>query len=180
MTKTEFAFTCTASSLFAESDDVYFWTFTLVKVMPDWCYGRTWDHFLCAVSQHIDGNVSGVRVLEPHKLHGLHYHALVNRRLSVHFLRRIGKRFGFGRIHVKRADSGAISYLSKYLTKQFTREHKLHAGIRRWSSFGATTKSRVSDIEVDSPLARRARDFREAYGRPLKYHEWLALKRMHG
>ncbi len=180
MTKTQFAFTCTAGSLFAESDDVYFWTFTLTKGMPDWWYGRTWLHFLRAVEHHIDGNVSGVRVIEPHKVHGLHYHALVNRRLSVHFLRRIGKRYGFGRIHVKHADSGAIAYLAKYLTKQFTKEHRLHTGVRRWSSFGATSKSRVCDIEVDSPMARRARSFREAYGRPMKFREFCALKRMHG
>lgn len=180
MTKTEFAFTCTAGSLFDESDDVYFWTFTLVKGMPDWFYGNTWNHFLRAIEDHIDGNVSGVRVIEPHKQHGLHFHALVNRRLSVRFIRRIGKRFGFGRIHVKKADSGAVGYLSKYLTKQFAKEHKLHAGIRRWSAFGATRKSRVRDIEVDSPVTRRARAFREAYGRPLNFAEFCALKRMHG
>jgi hypothetical protein len=100
-TVTAFKFTC--DDLFRTSEHVYFWTFTVKELMPSWWVPNTWHHFQRAIQDEI-GKFKGVRVFEWHQNHGLHIHALVNVRLNIHDLRRIGGRFGFGVMWVKVAN----------------------------------------------------------------------------
>ena len=145
MTKTQAAFLLSVEKLFAMSKAVYFWTFTFKKVYPDWWYPGAWRKFALDVTNLYGGYVCGLRVLEAHKEHGLHYHLLVNRRINIHLMLRMAKRYGFGRIGVERADKGSGRYLAKYLAK----ENKLH-GVARWHSFGAFEAVRVSDVVIES------------------------------
>jgi len=151
MTKSEVAFRFTAANLFEDVPEVYFWTFTFKEVMPDWYYSNTFCTFLRAL-QDIHGNViQGLKVLELHKDHGLHFHCLLSERVSVHVVRRLGKRYGIGRVHVKRADAGSIDYLAKYISKQFKQANKLFGKVSRWGTIGPVRKCRVRDVEVTSP-----------------------------
>ncbi len=97
---------------------------------------------------------SGVRVFELHPNgHGLHVHVVTTEFISVNQVRPICKRFGWGRVHVKRISGAkASNYLAKYLTKQRKAWHgaKL-TGVRWWGVFGKVEKHvRVVDIECIS------------------------------
>ena len=118
--------------------------------------------FLNHLRKVTGGDFSGVRVAELHKTHGVHFHALMNRRLDVRLVRRVGHCHGIGRIHVCVADQNgdaAAKYLSKYLSKQ--RSGPLcESGrrARRWASFGPIKGTRICDLINDSPqwVFRRA------------------------
>ena len=109
--------------------------------------------FLKHLRNVLEGDWGGVRVAELHKEHGVHYHALINRRLSVDVVRRVARCHGIGRIFVEVADNNGAAYLSKYLSKQ--RAGPLcRSGrrARRWASFGPIRKTRVCDVVNDSPM----------------------------
>ncbi len=148
-TLTAFRFTC--EELFRFNRQVYFWTFTLKQVMPAWWVPNTWHHFQRAIQDRV-GKFRGVRVFEWHRDHGLHIHALVNVRLDIHELRRIGARFGFGVMWVRIADENAPKYLSKYLSKEMGR---MPPGMRAWATFGGCRQfgSRVRDIKTTGERA---------------------------
>lgn len=150
--KSKAAFLMSARILFEESRHVYFWTFTWVNVYNDWEYPKFWNQFARRVL-NIYPMACGLRVLEAHTMHGLHYHLLVNKRLSIQLISRLAKRWGIGRIGVERATWGGVEYLAKYLIKYGA---KLH-GVRRWGSFGSWTAVRTNDIEIDSPYMRSRR-----------------------
>lgn len=156
MTKSKAAFLMSAQALFGLGRRVYFWTFTFKNTYPDWWYPAAWRKFALAVYNLYGGDVCGLRVIEAHKEHGLHYHLLVNRRMSIHLIRRIATPLGIFWIHVsKRAvPFAAALYVSKYVTKYGP---KLHEGIHRWNTFGAFQAVKKNSVIIDSPYMRARR-----------------------
>lgn len=155
LTKTKAAFLLTAESMFEKYPKVYFWTFTFYRVHPDWEASQRFTRFLNHLQKVTDKGWGGLRVAELHKEHGLHFHALVNGRIAIDFVRRVGKCYGIGRVHVCKADVKSAAYLAKYLSKQ-KRGPKTKTGrnMRRWGAFGNVKQhaSRVSDLVNDSPM----------------------------
>jgi len=152
--KSQAAFIMSVHRLFDGGGRVYFWTLTFVKVYNDDEYGRLWRGFWRSMGG-AHGSVNrwkcpGIRVVEPHENHGLHFHFLTKKRLSVHIVRRIGKRFGVGRIDVERCDKGAGLYLSKYLGKS----KSFGMRVRSWGAMGGFLVCRKTDVEVDSAFHR--------------------------
>lgn len=162
-TKSQAAFTLSALKLFDEHPRVYFWTFTLREVMPDWRAMQAWRSMFQTLYNWHGTNLFGLRVVECHRSHGLHFHALLATRMSVHIARRAGKRFGFGRVHVCKADRGSILYLCKYLGK----EKHLLPGARAWDCVGRFQGTKVRNIEVDSLFHRNMKSI--ASGRRVHY-----------
>lgn len=158
--KSEAAWLLSCEKLFRDYSPIYFWTFTFSEVLNDWIYPRRWQGFVHDLVWTIyGGRLAGLRVLEVHKDHGLHYHALLNRRLYVRLARKIGHRYGIGRIHVMKADIGAAAYLSKYLDKdRFTTATR----IARWHSVGSFNAIHKNDIEVISPFNSAVQEAIEA------------------
>lgn len=162
--KSEVAFRWSCERLFETEERVYFWTFTFTRVMPDWCYSGVWFRFIKEVCDLYGGLLRGVKVVELHQTRGIHYHALLNRRVWVGEVRRIGKRYGIGRVHVVAADPGAVDYLAKYLSKGHRDENKLHAKCARWGTVGRFKGVRVKDIEVKSSFHDAIKEVQCAFG----------------
>jgi len=95
----------------------------------------------------------GVRVTELHKSHGIHFHLLLNRRIPLERMKRMGWEYGFGRMGVVRADIGTAEYLAKYLSKQYRLANDF-GGRRRWGTIGGFPPSRCRDIAYDTPVVR--------------------------
>lgn len=152
--KSKVAFWLTAERLFKSNVHVYFWTFTFAVLHSDTEASKLFTQFLYHLRRSLGGDWGGVRVAELHKEHGVHFHALINRRLAVDWVRRIGKCHGIGRIHVCKARRDAVDYLGKYLTKQREgpRHEKSGRRMRRWAAFGPVARTRVSDLVNDSPM----------------------------
>lgn len=148
------AFLMSSERLFDEfPNSVYFWTFTWPTCMPDSRYAESWKSFSLNLCNFFGNTVVGLRVWEVHPgeySHGLHCHALISRRLSIHIVRRLASRYGLGRVQVERADIGAAYYLCKYLTK----EKNLSKGMRQWGTIGGFNHVCVNSIEIDSCLIR--------------------------
>lgn len=149
MTKTLAAFRFTAESFSAEYRPCYFWTFTFTTVMPDWYYCRTWALFFRQLQDLYGGLLRGVKVLEFHKTHGVHYHCLLNVRIWVGEVRRIGKRYGIGIVHVIRARPDHVAYMAKYLEKDFHQKEQVFAKMARWGTVGGYQGTKVSNIKVE-------------------------------
>src|SRR5580692_6942696 len=135
VSKSKAAFLMSAERLFNHCGQVYFWTFTWPKCMPDWRYGPSWNLFIKGLNRFYGATIVGLRVWEVHPgeySHGLHCHALINRHLNIFIVRRIAKRYGLGHVWVARADIGAAGYLAKYITK----ENQLSPGMRQWGTIG--------------------------------------------
>ena len=152
-TKSSVAFQLTAEGLFQPGFRVYFWTFTFSELRADYVCLKLWSEFLGHLKKRFtDCAWGGVRVAELHRTHGVHFHALFNRRLPVDLVRQVAKQYGFGRIHVKVADKGAGPYLAKYLRKQKEAPVSESGGrSRRWAAFGAVARVLVKNIENCSP-----------------------------
>jgi hypothetical protein len=163
-TKSAVAFILSAEKLFEVEDKLYFWTFTFVDVLNDWDYSRTWGAFIKALCNLYGGTLRGLKVVEFHKRHGAHYHALVNKRIYAGRVRRLASRYGIGRVHVKMADGGATEYLSKYLGKDFKRRNQAFARMCRWGTIGAFSGTRIRDLEVISNFNRAVGTCRTAVG----------------
>jgi len=138
---------------------VYFWTFTFVKVHNEWDYSRLWKLFVQGLeyahgNRASRGRLLGLRVVEPHEQHGLHYHALLNVRLSLHIVRRVGARFGIGRVHVDRVPSSDAPIVAMYLAKYLAKRKEFATRIRSWGAIGGFLVCRGKDVEIDSPYSR--------------------------
>jgi len=155
VSKSQAAFLLTCQRGLAHGE-LYFWTFTFPKCCrSDAGANEAWRRFQRRWQEIEPHDFCGVRVAEVHPNgHGVHYHALCNKRVSIQIISRLAASFGFGRVSVTRADSGAFGYLAKYLSKG---GDKLQKGCRRWSSFGVMAKVRVRDVEVDSKFHRTMR-----------------------
>jgi len=148
MTKTQAAFCLSAQHLHETFPELYFWTFTFRSTWPDWYYPNAWNAFAKKLANMHGGLLCGLRVLEVHPGgHGLHYHALLNLRVSVHAVRKMGKPLGFGRVQVERVfEREQVFYLAKYLTK----DNELWPGMRRWGTVGGFRHCPVSRVECES------------------------------
>lgn len=165
MTKTEAAFRFTAEKLFAEYDRLYFWTFTFTETMPDWYYSRTFGRFMDDLQRTYSRQIRGVRVIEPHETHGLHYHAILTTRIWIELVLRISKRYGIGHVSVRKCDSQteSINYLAKYLSKYHG--SKFHAKISRWGTVGDFEGVKVKSIVKDSNFTRNFQRVQASWGR---------------
>jgi len=149
--KSQAAFILSAKKMFEVYPRVYFWTFTFRKTMADWYYPQCWNAFSVKLQTFFAFDLYGVRVLEVHPGgHGLHYHALFNKRIAVQIVRRFGASVGIGNIHVRRAERDDAYYLAKYLTKK----DEIYSGMRRWASVGGFKSVKKSQIIVDSAFSR--------------------------
>jgi len=171
MTKTEAAFIFSVQRLFAQYSKIYFWTFTLTKVYPDWYYSQCWAHLVRDLHHLYSGNIGGVRVIELHKNHGIHWHCLLNQRVWVGEVRRIGERYGFGRVHVKVADENVASYLLPYIKKDIRQGNEFFGGCARWGTVGTFKGLRVRDVEVESRYHSAIKRCQEATG--VRRFPWL-------
>jgi len=157
--RSQASFVLSVLRLFSLNKPVYFWTFTFVKVHDEWQYSKLWAAFIKGL-EYAHGNRSGrgrlfgLRVVEPHEQHGLHYHALLNVRLSVHIVRRVGRRFGIGRVHVDRVQSSDAPIVAMYLAKYLAKRKEFATRIRSWGAIGGMLVCRGKDVEIDSPYSR--------------------------
>jgi len=149
------AFRMNVDRLFESFPKVYFWTFTFRKCWPDWFYPNAWNVFSKRL-QHLHGGIlCGLRVVEVHEGgHGLHYHALLNLRVSVHVVRKLGKPLGIGRVHVQQCRTNKDGY---YLAKYLSKRNLLYPGMQRWGTVGGFSGVRKNNLEVDSPFHRNMR-----------------------
>lgn len=155
MTNSSLACEWNLEAVFEERKTAYFWTFTFVEVLDLEEACRRWGKLADWFKWFFKGTVWGVRVYELHDEHGLHVHAVVNRRVRVELVRPASERLGFGRIHVKRVDRKGARYLLKYLGKQY-RDPCLR-GRRMWACFGGWQgRSRTL---VKNIVKRNARTF---------------------
>lgn len=178
MTKTHFAFKHTAQMMF-ERGKVYFWTFTFQRVHPDWDYSVLWNRFQKRLSEWYWGNIGGIRVVEAHREHGLHFHVLLNRRVPVRALRRLFEREGMFWVDCRPATTGAIDYLIPYVSKSFREKDNLYRGIRRWSTFGNVQAVRKNNVELVSVSTKAIRETRLALNKAkLTYPEMIAVSNM--
>jgi len=170
----------------------YFWTFTFRDVMPDDWYPQHWHRFIVHLNNLHGGHIMGVRVVELHEEHGLHYHAILNMRISIHLVNRIARKYGIGRVGVEECNFGAAEYLVPYLNPRDGA--KITKGMRQWGTIGGFKGTKTCDIEIDSPFHRNMRllnsggkvgfkicnevfRFSAKYG---DFHEWPVAVRDYG
>lgn len=158
MNKSKAAFLFSAERL-AEKG-LYMWTFTFAEVLDIKATRKRWNHFLTLMKRRWP-DLCGLRVFELHESHGLHVHLITNRFVDVNECRPMAKKAGWGRIHVQRVSEERAKYLAKYLSKQ--REPCLKRW-RLWGSFGDWERSKVKDIELDSPRARIYKRCKSLFG----------------
>jgi hypothetical protein len=153
VTKSKAAFLMSCEKLFqAFPNSVYFWTFTFKDVHPDWWYPIRWHEFMNDMARTFGGGTpQGIRVIEVHPGgHGLHYHALLVKRLNWRIVRHVAKRHDIGVLWVKKAKPELAMYLAKYLSK----ENDLTPGMRKWACMGRFGGTPVKRVEIDSVLTR--------------------------
>jgi len=153
---------------------VYMWTFTFEKYQPDWRAMMRWDEFKQVLCGRAFGSrhkcryplLQGLRVVEVHPgnnfhglSHGLHFHCLFNQRVCVHWVRRTGRKFGFGRIQARKVTQEEARYIGKYLTKG---QPELTKGARRWGTINWPEACKVRDIKVESTFHTNIRKVQEA------------------
>lgn len=152
--KTSLAFQMSADRIFAYCNEVYFWTFTFRQVPrnDDWAMWQ-WANLMRAFKTRFPLH-KGVRVVELHEKHGIHYHALINRRIAMDVIRRIAYPFGFGVMWVEQCDNGTAGYLAKYLTKSYRAENHFTKGRRRWGNIGRWDNCKVRDLVMETSFTR--------------------------
>lgn len=165
--KSQVAFLLSAQMLFERyPESMYFWTFTFEKVYPDWWYAGIWKKFVDRLGDRLNRYGYGLRVIEPHEEHGLHYHLLLNRRLGCQEMARL---WGHGRVSVCRCDFGAATYLAKYLCKDAPKMY----GVYRWHTFGPWRGVKKNAIEIDSRYMRARREIATRTNRVMIGYEKL-------
>jgi len=178
MNRTSAAFLISADTLFDMSPKVYFWTITWRETLCDWQYPRLFHGFMRDLRKKLKTNFCGLRVVEPHKSHGLHYHMLLDTRIPVDLVRKIGGKYGIGRVHVCIANPTAKMYLAKYLMK--SNPDKLH-GPRRWWRVGTWDHTPCNRIVVESVFHDNVRELFWGKKRPYnEIAEVMAFTQVHG
>jgi len=158
----------TCEKLFRTQREIYFWTFTFREVHSDWQYKWAWSYFMRSMASEFGGMILGVKVTEVHPgspyrpSHGLHFHCLLNVRLPIAVLQRIGRKYGLGRMSVERADTDTVHYLAKYLTKRDA--PKLMKGMRRWSTVGGFCGVKKNKVVTESVPVNCLRRFTLIFG----------------
>jgi len=153
LNRTAQAFTFTVERLAFWNPKLYFWTFTYRDVPYNdiWAMWQ-WSRFRMKMHNAFP-LIKGVRVVELHRSHGIHFHALINERIPLERVRRIGWPMGFGRMSVQIADTGSASYMAKYLTKAY-RERNGFGQRRRWGAIGGFPVCRCRDVIYDTDYTR--------------------------
>jgi hypothetical protein len=153
--KSRTAFERTVRKMERSGGKLFFWTFTYRDVHSLKSAMRLWNEFLTTLKRKM--GFRGVRVLELHDKHGVHFHVITNKRYRIRRILALGERYGFGRTHVEwvRDVAGGIAYLCKYLSKSRPACLK---GVRLWAAFGDIERTRVCDIVCDSPFIRVLRE----------------------
>jgi len=160
------AFVFSAERLFEQSEHVYFWTMTFVSVPINDVYAmEDWAVFAQRLVHHFPF-LQGLRVVELHKSHGIHFHLLLNERIPIRRMKRIARGTGrivgrnryldFGRMSVDVCDRGAFEYLTKYMTKEYRKENYF-AGRRRWGTIGGFDATRCRDLVYENDTTRNRR-----------------------
>jgi len=153
---------------------VYMWTFTFEKFQPDWRAMMRWKELQDMLVKkdgwgYYGGRyplLHGLRVVEVHPgrnfhglSHGLHFHCLFNQCVCVHWLRRVSRKLGFGRIQARKVTQDEARYIGKYLTKG---QPELTKGARRWGTINWPEACKVRDIKVESQFHANIRKVQEA------------------
>lgn len=152
--KSRTAFEFTVRKMMRHNAQMYFWTFTFEEVHAVKEAMERWNAFLTLLKRKV--GFRGVRVVELHEEHGCHFHVLTNRRFPIRRILAFSKRYGFGRMDVRKTENPdrAIGYLCKYLSKK---RPPCLRGARLWSAIGDIERTRVKDVLVDSPWSRLIR-----------------------
>jgi len=173
-TKPQAAFCLSVDRLFSSCDKVYYWTFTFKNTLPDWGYAASWQGFTREMGHQHGRNFFCLRVIEAHPGgHGLHYHALLNRRLNIHMVERIGAQYGMGYCFVERATRESMWYLAKYLGKEGDRLF----GVRKWWKIGPFCHVKWSDIQIESEFLNAYRQIRK--GRKVSIGEYQLMQKVY-
>lgn len=159
MNRTASAFCFSVERLYEETKELYFWTFTFRNVpeSDDWALEQ-WDKFLKRWTYY-GGRIHGLRVIELHKTHGMHFHVLLNKRYPIEKVLTMAWPLGFGRIEVHRVEEweggvkAMVDYLAAYLKKGYTKTHWIGRR-RRWAAMGGFKPTRCKDIEYDTAFHR--------------------------
>jgi len=164
MCKSKLAFQMSVENLFRDNSKVYMWTLTFTKAKGDDHALYCWNQVSKKIQDHFPA-CRGLRVTERHPgevlfgdlelSHGLHFHLLVNLRLPIHWLDRVGRKWGFGFKFARHVSLEDALYCGKYLSKTDGKE--LKKGGRKWGSIGGYKAVRVNDIEINSPFHRNFR-----------------------
>lgn len=182
--KSDEAFDRTARRFFqqceADGEKAYFWYFTTKEVLPDWEYCYIWKKFVSAVQKlyrYEEIQLNGFRVIERQGRGAIHWHAIVNKRLPIDRLLKIGKPLGMGRMGVKAvwSPAGATRYLRDYLTKDAV----FSPGVRlkRWATIGPAGHwaIRKNDIIIENDHSRFCSRIRKELFGPNPIPSWLCL-----
>jgi len=150
--------------LFRDNSKVFMWTLTFTKAKGDDHALYCWNQLSRTLQDHYP-NCKGLRVTERHPgevlfgdlelSHGLHFHLLLNQRVSIHWLDRVGRKWGFGFKFVRHVTLEDALYCGKYLSK--TDGTELQKGGRKWGTIGGFKGVRKNDIEINSPFHRNFR-----------------------
>jgi len=148
MNKSKAAFLFSAENL--AKTGLYMWTFTFAEVLDIKDTRKRWNHFLTLMKRRWP-DLCGLRVFELHKSHGLHVHLITNRFVDVNECRPMAKKAGWSRVHVQKVSAERAQYLAKYLSKE---REPCFKRWRLWAAFGDWERSKVKDIELDTPRAK--------------------------
>lgn len=155
MNRTAAAFCFSVDKLYEETKELYLWTFTFRNVpeSDEWALGQ-WKKFN-ERGKRDWGKVHGLRVIELHKTHGMHFHVLLNKRFPIERVFHLAWPLGFGRIEVDavRDMSDMKEYLAAYLRKGYVRDHWIGRR-RRWATMGGFRSVRCKDVEYDTAFHR--------------------------
>lgn len=169
VSKSHMAFIFAVNRLMANQKHLYLWTFTFADVPQNEIAMNRWHELQTKIRWNYRLN-KGLRVIEVHPgkphvrnpfglSHGLHFHALFNRRICVHWMRRIARQCHFGwkgrALDVRPVDIQGALYLGKYLTKD---QPDLPKGMRRWGAVNWPECNRKNDIEIESAVHRNIRE----------------------
>jgi len=157
--RTKWAFRCSFESLvqFARENgqELTWWRFSLRENIPHWCSYAAFNGLFRDLRHHYeeDDPLYGIRVCEAQDGKRIHWHAVLNKRIPIELVDRLGERHGMGFSFAKKVTNpqGTIDYMTKYLTKQ---KIPFQSRIRRWGMIGGFDGSRVKDCKYDSQWHR--------------------------
>jgi len=186
MTKSELAFRFSLKRLDDytknRGQSLYFWTFTFREDLPlSWCIVR-FNKLMLALQAYFYAEADffyGARVIEFQKSGRTHYHCIFNVRIPVKLLREYSYPLGFGWDYVEEVwnEEGAIGYLAKYLSKQYTVEGR--ETFRRFAMIGGFDGCKVSDIKRSVVGFDAWAIMRKHFGGKIPYKVVWAMRRSH-
>ena len=170
-----------------KGESAYFWTFTASEKHPDWFYAYMWKSFVREIGARFRYDypgLHGIKTIQRHRKGGLHWHCIINKRVDVNWARRVGAKYGIGRImrvEQVRNLKGALDYTKRYIGREAIKGQGCR--LQSWGTIGrAPYAVRVRDIVVENDNTRFISRLRSEYfGGPVP--NWLCLdvcRSMHG